>query len=158
MGNVMNRTVVAATLLIGTLLTAPVDGAAFAAQGSSRESFYDVSSAHSSGRRAQIDADIISQETPRRPRGQHRRHTAQAIIRSDSRSLCTGEVLRSEELMGAPIFYHFVRATFLITPPSTPAFETTLEKLVSWQVPPPRQGQRFKLPCHPVDLRPLAFH
>jgi hypothetical protein len=32
----------------------------------------------------------------------------------------------------------------LITSPSSPAFETTVEKLISWQVPPPRQGPKVQ--------------
>jgi hypothetical protein len=46
----------------------------------------------------------------------------------------------------------------LITSPSSPAFETTVEKLISWQVPPPRQGQRFRLRCDPASLSSFKFH
>jgi hypothetical protein len=151
----MNGTIVAATLLLGTLLTAPADAAAFTDQGRSGEAF---STAGSSERRAQIDAGINAQETRRHRRGQSRRHAKQATVRGRNRFACTGEVLHSEELTGAPIFHHFVRETLLITPPGAPAFETTSERLISWQVPPPRQGQRFKLPCDPAGLGYSAFH
>jgi hypothetical protein len=60
---------------------------------------------------------------------------------------CRAEVLRSQELPGAPIDYHRLRAAVLIIPPSGPAFQETLEKLIPWQAAPPRRGQRFRYWC-----------
>jgi hypothetical protein len=60
------------------------------------------------------------------------------------------EVLHSEELPGAPIFQNLVRTRLRITPPNQPPFETTVERFMPWQVPPPRRGQRLKLACDSV--------
>ena len=82
--------------------------------------------------------------------GHGRRSEARAIPR-DRNSVCIVDVLHSEELPFAPLFYHRLRATLRITPPGGPAFETTVEKLIPWQVPPPRQGQRLRLWCDPTS-------
>jgi hypothetical protein len=64
---------------------------------------------------------------------------------------CKADILRSEELPGAPIFHHHVKADLLVTPPGRPAFEVTVENLTPWQVPPPRRGQRLTLWCDPPN-------
>jgi hypothetical protein len=64
---------------------------------------------------------------------------------------CKAAILYSEELPGAPIFYHHVRADLLVTPPGRPAFEATVENLTPWQIPPPRRGQRLTLWCDPAN-------
>ena len=62
-------------------------------------------------------------------------------------SRCLVEVLYSEELLIAPLFYHTVKAAVLVTPPGAPPFETTVQKVIPWQVPPPRRGQRVRVAC-----------
>jgi hypothetical protein len=85
--------------------------------------------------------------------GHGRRSEARAIPR-DRNSVCIVDVLHSEELPFAPLFYHRLRATLRITPPGGPPFETTVEKLISWQAPPFRQGQRLRLWCDPASPWP----
>lgn len=60
---------------------------------------------------------------------------------------CLVEVLYSEELPIGPLFYHTVKAAVLVTPPGAPPFETTVLKVIPWQVPPPRRGQRVRVHC-----------
>ncbi len=69
----------------------------------------------------------------------------------DGRVMCLVEVLHSEELPGAPIFQNHMRATLRVTPPEGVPFETTVEKLVPFQVPPPRKGQRLRMLCDPAS-------
>jgi hypothetical protein len=77
---------------------------------------------------------------------------------SDARVVCLVEVVHSEELPGAPIFQNHVRAALRVTPPDAPSFETTVEKLIPFQVPPPRKGQRRRLLCDPASLSsPWSF-
>jgi hypothetical protein len=64
----------------------------------------------------------------------------------DSRT-CLVEVLYSEELPIGPLFYHTVKAAVLVTPPGAPAFETSVWKVMPWQEPPLRRGQRFRVRC-----------
>ena len=64
----------------------------------------------------------------------------------DSRA-CLIEVLYSEELPIAPLFYHTVKAALLVTPPDAAPFETTVQEVIPWQVPPPRRGQRVRVTC-----------
>jgi hypothetical protein len=66
--------------------------------------------------------------------------------RAEARS-CLVEVLYSEELPIGPLFHHTVKAAVLVTPPGAPPFETTVLKVIPWQVPPPRRGQRVRVPC-----------
>ena len=153
----MNHTIIATTLSLGMLLAAPADSAPYTEQGRQGEALYIRSGACFNEGRAQTNVSAISRKTIRCLRNQGRRQTARAIP-SDGRSECIVDVLHSEELTGAPIFYHLVRATMLITSPSSPPFETTVEKLISWQVPPPRQGQRFRLRCDPASLSSFKFH
>lgn len=82
-------------------------------------------------------------------RGHVAHRTARA--RPAGRFACNADVLRSEELAGAPIFYHHVRAALRVTPPGKPAFETTIEGLTPWQVPPPRKGGKLRLWCDPAS-------
>jgi hypothetical protein len=71
---------------------------------------------------------------------------------------CSIEVLRSEELPGAPIYQNRVRATLLVNAPGRVPFETTVVRLMPWQVPPPRQGQRLTVLCDPEGLSfPVFF-
>jgi hypothetical protein len=60
---------------------------------------------------------------------------------------CRVEVLYSEELPIGPLFHHTVKAAVLVTPPDAPPFETTVEKVIHWQVPPLRRGQRMWISC-----------
>ena len=74
------------------------------------------------------------------------------------RVMCSIQVLRSEELPGAPIYQNRVRATLLVNAPGRAPFETTIVKLIPWQVPPPRQGQRLNVLCDPSSLSfPIFF-
>jgi hypothetical protein len=71
----------------------------------------------------------------------------------DGRS-CQVEVLYSEELPIGPFFHYTVKAAVLVTPPDAPAFETNVLKVIPWQVPPPRRGQRLRIPCDSALLNP----
>ena len=76
----------------------------------------------------------------------------------DGRIRCSIQVLRSEELPGAPIYQNRVRATLLVNAPGRAPFETTVVRLIPWQVPPPRQGQRLTVLCDPESLSfPIFF-
>ena len=77
--------------------------------------------------------------------------------RSDGRPMCTVDVVNSEELPGAPIFQSLVRTRLRVTPADRPPFETTVERLIPWQVPPPRRGQRLKILCDPAAFTTLPF-
>jgi hypothetical protein len=80
------------------------------------------------------------------------------IEAGDGRVMCRIEVLRSEELPGAPIYQNRVKATLLVSAPGRAPFEATVVKLIPWQVPPPRQGQRLTALCDPVSLSfPVFF-
>jgi hypothetical protein len=77
--------------------------------------------------------------------------------------LCTAKVLHSEELPFAPMYHWLARVTLEITPPKRGAFEAVLQYKKSWQEPPARRGQTFRVRCdpdHPSDLqtiyRPVA--
>lgn len=65
---------------------------------------------------------------------------------------CRAEVLHSEELPIAPLFYHTIKATMLVTTSDARRFETIVYKVIPWQVPPPRQGQRVRVRCDPPAL------
>jgi hypothetical protein len=76
----------------------------------------------------------------------------------DGRVRCSIEVLRSEELPGAAIYQNRVRTTLLVNAPGRVPFETTVVRLIPWQVPPPRQGQRLTMLCDPESLSfPIFF-
>jgi hypothetical protein len=64
--------------------------------------------------------------------------------------LCLVEVLHSKELPLAPLYHHTVKATLRVTPPDRPPFETTVWRVIPWQMPPPRQGQRVWASCDPA--------
>ena len=98
-----------------------------------------------------------SRTTGQCPREHAPRRTAR-VKPSEGRFACNADVLRSEELTGAPIFYHYVRSALLVTPPGRPAFETTVEKLIPWQVPPLRKGVRLRLWCDSASPSSLIFH
>jgi hypothetical protein len=66
---------------------------------------------------------------------------------------CLVEVLYSEVLPVGLAFYHTYRATLRVTPPDGPPFETTIEREMPWQAPPPRQGQRQWVPCDAALLQ-----
>jgi hypothetical protein len=149
----MRRAIIAAALFFGSLLPAWADNRVYIDQGRAGDTLYTGSKACQEPPAPQTSASVTSRQAIQCPRAKGRRQTA-----SDSKFMCTVDVLHSEELPGAPIFYHLVRATLLITPPSSPAFQTTLQNLISWQVPPPRQGQRFRLSCDPVGLSSFTLH
>ena len=71
---------------------------------------------------------------------------------------CLVQVLSSEEIPLGPMFHHTVKATLLVSPADRPPFQTTIEKVTPWQVPPPRQGQRAWVPCDPASLNAFAFY
>ena len=71
--------------------------------------------------------------------------------RRDTRS-CRAEVLHSEQLSIAPLFYHTIKATMLVTASDARQFETTIYEVIPWQVPPPRQGQRVRVSCDPTAI------
>lgn len=81
-----------------------------------------------------------------------------AAERTKDRGLCMVEVLHSEELPGAPIFQNLARERLRVTAPQQPPFETTVERLMPWQVPPPRRGQRLKLACDSAVLNSFSFY
>jgi hypothetical protein len=60
---------------------------------------------------------------------------------------CHVTVLHSEELPIGPAFHHTFRVTLLVTAPDSRTFETTVQKVVPWQTPPPRPGQRALIKC-----------
>jgi len=77
---------------------------------------------------------------------------------SDGRVMCNIQVIRSEELPGAPIYQNRVRATLLVNAPGRAPFETTVVKLIPWQVSPPRQSPRMTVLCDPASLSiPIFF-
>src|ERR1700741_1391964 len=97
---------------------------------------------------------LLAAQADSAPLTGHERRSGARTIPSDRSSVCIADVLHSEELPFGPIFYHRVRATLRITPRGGPAFETTVEKLIPWQVPPPRRGQRLRQWCDPANPRP----
>ncbi len=76
---------------------------------------------------------------------------------SHGRAYCRAYVLQSEELAWAPIYHNRVRAVLEIIPPDGPAFQTTVNRLLPWQEPPPRQGQRFRLRCDAINSGSFVF-
>jgi hypothetical protein len=80
-----------------------------------------------------------------------------AQAKADAHS-CFVQVLYSEEIPLGPMFYHTVKATLLVTPPDRPPFQTTVEKVTPWQVPPPRQGQRAWVYCDAASLNGFPFY
>ena len=70
---------------------------------------------------------------------------------------CLVEVLRSEELPIGPLFHHTIKATLLVTAPDLPPFQRTVYKVITWQEPPPRPGQRMRIDCDPAALSSFAL-
>jgi len=71
---------------------------------------------------------------------------------------CLVQVLYSEEIPLGPMFYHTIKATLLVTPSDRPPFQTTVEKVTPWQVPPPRQGQQVWAYCDAASLNAFPFY
>jgi hypothetical protein len=67
----------------------------------------------------------------------------------DSRA-CLVEVLYSEELPIGPLFQYVIKESLLVTPPGAAPFETTVQRMIPWQMPPPRRGQRVRVSCDSV--------
>jgi len=65
---------------------------------------------------------------------------------------CVIEVLHSEMIPIGPLFHHTIKTTLLVTASDRPPFETTVQKVMPVQYPPPRQGQRMKMMCDPASL------
>jgi len=76
--------------------------------------------------------------------------TAGQVYRRDMQS-CVVEVLYSEQLPVGLAFHHTYRATLRVTPAEGAPFVTTVEREIPWQAPPPRQGQRLRMPCDPAS-------
>jgi hypothetical protein len=70
---------------------------------------------------------------------------------------CLVEVLRSEELPLGPTFSHTIRATMLVTLPNRPPFQLTVRRVIPWQSPPPRRGQRWHVSCEPALIETLRL-
>ncbi len=153
----MKRTLIAMALLLGAPLTARADIAPLIAGADWSEALNIRGTACFDTRSDRTRASVHSQTATQCPRDQTPRRIARERA-SDGRFACHADVLRSEELAGAPIFYHYVRSALLVTPPGRPAFETTVEKLIPWQVPPPRKGQRLSLWCDSASPSALTFH
>jgi hypothetical protein len=136
------------TLVLGVLITPRVD-LAIAAE---REAHHIRSTSCFVTSRSSTHANAVS----RAQKQCSRDHTARGKPGRDHFA-CNANVLHSEELSPAPIFYHDVRATLRVTPPDRPAFEATIERLIPWQVPPPRRGQRFSLSCDRNNPTAVAF-
>jgi hypothetical protein len=147
----LKRTIIVVTMFFGSLLPARADNTVYTGEGRVSE----APCLNTYG--AQANASVTSRNATPCSRGRGRRQATRAIPR-DNEFVCIVDVLYSEELTSAPIFYHLVRATLRITPPSSPAFETVVTKMIHWQVPPSRQGQRLSLWCDPASLSSLAFH
>jgi hypothetical protein len=147
----MKRTFMAMTLLFGTPATARADVLPLGGPDAWTEAL---------NIRAPVCVDKpgvqTNQTTKQCSRDRVERRTAGTKPR-EIRLECYADVLPSEEPSGAPIFYHHVRATLRVTPPGSAAFETTVEKRIAWQVPPPRKGQRLQLRCDPADLHAVTL-
>jgi hypothetical protein len=70
---------------------------------------------------------------------------------------CVVEVLHSEMIPLGPLFHHTIRTTLLVTAPDRAPFETTVQRVIPVQYPPPRQGQRLRMMCDPASLNAIAF-
>jgi len=70
---------------------------------------------------------------------------------------CVVEVLHSEMIPIGPLLHHTIKATLLVTAPDRPPFETTVEKVLPVQFPPPRQGQRLKMMCDPASFGAFSW-
>jgi hypothetical protein len=151
----MKPTILAATMFLGSLFPAWADTAAHTDWRRGSGTLYIDSKACLKTRAMQTSGFFDSPNATQCSRSRARRHATRAIPGDEF--VCIADVLHSEELAGAPIFYHLVRATLRITPPGMPAFETTVEKMIAWQVPPPRQGQRLRQRCDPASSSTWHF-
>jgi len=70
---------------------------------------------------------------------------------------CLVEVLHSEMIPLGPLFHHTIKTTLLVTAPGRPPFQTTVERVIPVQFPPPRQGQRLRMFCDPASLNANVF-
>lgn len=148
----MKRILVAAALLLVTLTGARADIELF--NNHWTDALNIRPAACPDGRGEQAPAWLRSQAAKPCPP----ERAARRAVRSGPRDrliACKADILHSEELPGAPIFYHHVKAELLVTSPGRPAFEAIVDNLTPWQVPPPRQGQRFTLWCDPAS--PIAL-
>ncbi len=152
----VKRTFIAMTLLFGTLVMARADILPLSGPDAWTEALNIRTGACVEKPGAQTAPFVHSQTTKPCSRDRVGRRTARAKP-GDRRFACTADVLHSEELSGAPIFYHHVRATLRVRPNGSPAFETTVENLIAWQVPPPRKGQRLQLRCDPAHLHAVTL-
>ena len=148
----MKRILMAAALLLVTLTGARADIELFNSHWTDALNIRPVACPDS--RSEQMPAWLRSQAAKQCPPERAPRRAVRARP-SDGLIACKADVLHSEQLPGAPIFYHHVKADLLVTPPGRPAFEATVENLTPWQVPPPRRGERFTLWCDPAG--PIAL-
>jgi hypothetical protein len=70
---------------------------------------------------------------------------------------CVIEVLHSEMIPVGPLLHHTIKATLLVSAPDRPPFETTVLRVIPWQSPPPRQGQRLRVMCDPASLNSFTL-
>jgi hypothetical protein len=70
---------------------------------------------------------------------------------------CTIEVLHSEMIPVGPLFHHTIRTTLLVSLSDRPPFETTVQRVIPVQFPPPRQGLRLRTMCDPAELSTLTL-
>jgi hypothetical protein len=152
----VKRTFIAMTLLFGTLVTARADILPLSEPDAWTEALNIRAEACVDKPGAQNNAFVHSPKTQQCARDRAERRTARTKP-GERRFACSAEVLHSEELSGAPIFYHHVRATLRVMPRGSAAFETIVEKQIAWQVPPPRKGRRLTLRCDPADLHAVTF-
>ena len=144
----MKRILMAATLLLATLTGARADIELFNDHWTDALNIRPAACHY--GRGEKMPTWLRSQAAKQCPP----EHPPRRVVRSgpsDGLIACKANILRAEELPGAPIFYHHVKADLLVTPPGRPAFEVTVENLTPWQVPPPRRGERFSLWCDPAN-------
>jgi len=69
---------------------------------------------------------------------------------------CIARVVYSEEIPFAPIDNWHVNVTLEVTPRNGRPYYTAIEHRMSWQGPPPRRGQAFRVWCDPA--RPNDLH
>jgi hypothetical protein len=142
----MNRTLIAMALLLGTPLSARADIVPHPANGDWSEALNIRGTACFDTPGEQTRASVHLQTARQCRRDPLPRRSASEPT-GDGKFACIADVLDSEELAGAPIFYRHVRSALLVTSRGRPAFETTVERLIPWQVPPLRKGQRLRLWC-----------
>jgi hypothetical protein len=100
----------------------------------------------------------LASQTAKGCRIDHPRRRAAWPNPGDGRIACKAIVLRTEELAGAPIFYHDMRTALRVTSPGGPTFEATVEGVIPWQVPPFRKGQKLRLWCDPTSRSSVTLN